>query len=197
MKLLVGLGNPGPRYARTRHNVGARAVAALAAEMGVALAEEARFLGRFGVGRIAGVEVGLLLPSTWMNTSGGSVAPAVAELSIEDVARDLIVALDDVDLPFGRLRLRARGSDGGQRGLRDVLAVLGREDVPRLRIGVGRAADPARETKDYVLDAFSAEEDAELPALIARAGEALKCFATHGVAEAANRFNGAPPPSAG
>jgi PTH1 family peptidyl-tRNA hydrolase len=86
--------------------------------------------------------------------------------------------------------VRAKGSDGGQRGLRDVLAALGREDVPRLRIGVGRSAEPARDTKDHVLDSFSAEEDAALPALIARAGDALRCFATAGIAEAANRFNG-------
>ncbi|MBM4381888.1 MAG: aminoacyl-tRNA hydrolase [Deltaproteobacteria bacterium] len=194
MKLIVGLGNPGPRYALTRHNIGARVVGALAAELRVPLAEE-RFFGRFGAGEIAGERVGLLLPETWMNASGGSVAEAVAELPIEDVSRDLIVALDDVDLPFGRLRLRARGSSGGQRGLADVLAVLAREDVPRLRIGVGRSAEPARDTKDYVLDAFSPEENAVLPALIARAGDALRCFATAGIAEAANRFNGVGPPT--
>ena len=91
----------------------------------------------------------------------------------------------------------ARGSDGGQRGLGDVLAVLRRDDVPRLRIGVGRAADPARDTREFVLDAFSPDEDVALPALIARAGEALRCFATHGIAEAMNRFNGPaqPPPA--
>ena len=193
MKLIVGLGNPGPGYTRTRHNIGARVVGALAAELGIALAQEERFFGRFGAGRIGDVEVGLLLPETWMNASGGSVAPAFAELPLQDVSRDLILALDDVDLPFGRLRLRARGSDGGQRGLRDVLAVLGREDVPRLRIGVGRAADPARDTRDYVLDAFSAEENAALPALIERASASLRCFVTSGIAEAANRFNGVPP----
>jgi PTH1 family peptidyl-tRNA hydrolase len=189
VKLIVGLGNPGPRYARTRHNIGARVVGALGAELCIALAEE-RFFGRFGAGEIAGEAVGLLLPETWMNASGASVAQAVAELPIADVSRDLIVALDDVDLPFGRLRLRARGSSGGQRGLADVLAALGREDVPRLRIGVGRAADAARGTKDHVLDAFSPEEDALLPDLIQSASDALKCFATHGAPEAANRFNG-------
>jgi PTH1 family peptidyl-tRNA hydrolase len=192
VKLIVGLGNPGPRYAHTRHNIGARVVAALAGDLRIGLDEDERVCGRLGVGRIGDTEVALLLPETWMNASGGSVAPAVAELRIEDVSRDLVIAADDVDLPFGRLRVRARGSDGGQRGLRDVLAALGREDVPRLRIGVGRAADPARDTKDYVLDAFSHEEDALLPALIQRAGEALRCFATHGAAEAANRFNGMP-----
>ena len=145
-----------------------------------------------GVCRVGDQDAALLLPETWMNASGGSVVPALEALRIEDISRDLIVAVDDVDLPFGRLRIRARGSDGGQRGLRDVLAVLGREDVPRLRIGVGRAADPARDTRDYVLDAFSAEEDAQLPALIQRASDALACFVTHGVAEAANRFNGLP-----
>jgi peptidyl-tRNA hydrolase, PTH1 family len=192
VKLIVGLGNPGPRYAHTRHNIGARVVAALARDLGVALAEDERVFGRLGIGRVGDTEVALLLPETWMNASGGSVAPAVVTLGIADVSRDLAIAADDVDLPFGRLRVRARGSDGGQRGLRDVLAALGREDVPRLRIGVGRASDPARDTRDYVLDAFSPEEASLLPALIQRAGEALKCFATHGAAEAANRFNGMP-----
>jgi len=192
VKLIVGLGNPGPRYTHTRHNIGARVVAALAGDLGVAIAEDERVFGRLGVGRIGDTEIALLLPETWMNASGGSVAAALAELRIEDVSRDLVIAADDVDLPFGRLRVRARGSDGGQRGLRDVLAALGREDVSRLRIGVGRAADPSRDTRDYVLDAFSREEDVLLPALIQRAGDALRCFATHGAAEAANRFNGMP-----
>ena len=198
MKLIVGLGNPGPRYARTRHSIGARAVRALAAELGIACEEE-RYFGRFGVGRIEAEEVALLLPETWMNRSGASVGAATLELPLADLSRDLIVALDDVDLPFGRLRLRARGSDGGQRGLRDVLAVLGREDVPRLRIGVGRDADPMRETKDHVLDPFSADEDAALPELLARAGAALRCFAVAGIADAMNRFNAAPgsPPESG
>ena len=191
MKLIVGLGNPGARYARTRHNVGSRAVRALAADLGIALEQE-RFFGRLGVGRIETEEVGLLVPETWMNRSGASVAAAALEIPLTDPSRDLIVVLDDVDLPFGRLRLRARGSDGGQRGLRDVLAALGRDDVPRLRIGVGRAADPGADTRDYVLDAFSPEEDAALPDLLARAGAALHCFVNAGIAEAMNRFNGMP-----
>jgi PTH1 family peptidyl-tRNA hydrolase len=194
VKLIVGLGNPGPRYAATRHNIGARVVAALAAELRIPLAPEERFFAHFGLGRIGDVEAAVLLPQTWMNASGESVAAAVAALPIADVATDLIVGLDDVDLPLGRLRLRARGSDGGQRGLRSVLAALGRDDVPRLRIGVGRAADPARDTRDYVLDAFSADEELALPALIRRAGDALACFAVAGIAEAMNRFNAPPGP---
>jgi len=193
VKLIVGLGNPGPRYAYTRHNIGARVVRALAAELRASLAEDERLFGHVGFASVQGQDVALLLPGTWMNASGASVASAIAVLGIEDVSRDLVVAADDVDLPFGRLRVRARGSDGGQRGLRDVLAVLGREDVPRLRIGVGRAADPARDTKDYVLDAFSEAEEAVLPALIRRASDALLCFATDGTAQAANLFNGMEP----
>jgi PTH1 family peptidyl-tRNA hydrolase len=189
VKLIVGLGNPGARYARTRHSVGARAVRALASELGVALEEE-RFFGRFGSVRLESEDVGLLVPETWMNHSGASVAAAVGELALAAPERDLVIVLDDVDLPFGRLRLRARGSDGGQRGLRDVLSALGRDDVPRLRIGVGRAADPAADTRDYVLDPFSPNEDAALPELLARAGAALRCFATAGIGEAMNRFNG-------
>jgi PTH1 family peptidyl-tRNA hydrolase len=192
VKLIVGLGNPGPRYARTRHNIGARVVSALARDLGVALSLEERFFARFGVALVGGGEVGILLPETWMNASGGSVAAALAELPIEDVARDLIVALDDVDLPFGRLRVRARGSDGGQRGLGDVLAVLGSEHVPRLRIGVGRAADPSRDTKDYVLDAFSPEEDAALPALITRA--ARRCVLATTGRRARTASTECPPP---
>lgn len=195
MKLIVGLGNPGPHYARTRHNIGARVVSALAAELGVALAEDERLFGRAGLARLGDQDLALLLPGTWMNASGGSVAPAIEVLGVAEIARDLIIAADDVDLPFGRLRVRARGSDGGQRGLRNVLAVLGRDDVPRLRIGIGRAADPGRETKDYVLEGFSADEEAVLPELILRAAEALRCFVTHGPAEAANRFNGLPAPA--
>ena len=193
MKLIVGLGNPGPRYAHTRHNVGARVVRALAAALRAPLAEDERLFASIGFVSTQGQDVALLLPGTWMNESGASVASAIAVLGIEDVSRDLIVAADDVDLPFGRLRVRASGGDGGQRGLRDVLAVLGREDVPRLRIGVGRAADPTRDTKAYVLDAFSEAEESVLPALIRRAGEALLCFASDGAAQAANRFNGMAP----
>ncbi len=188
MKLIVGLGNPGERYARTRHNVGACLVEALAAELAAPLAEE-RFFGRFASARVGGVDLGLLVPETWMNASGAAVAAALETLPVEDVSRDLIVALDDVDLPLGRLRLRARGSDGGHRGLRDVLAVLERDDVPRLRFGVGRGTEPGRDTRDFVLDAFSAEELAVLPALISRAGEALRSFAADGIGQAMNRFN--------
>jgi PTH1 family peptidyl-tRNA hydrolase len=193
MKLIVGLGNPGARYANTRHNIGARVVRALAEELGVSLEPRETLFGRYGAGRIGAAPVSLLLPDTWMNASGASVAAALARLEGVEVARDLLVVLDDVDLPFGRIRLRARGSDGGHRGLRDVLAALGTEQVARLRIGVGRGGEPGSDTKQHVLDAFASAELEALPALIERASAALRCFAEEGIAEAMNRFNGLPP----
>jgi PTH1 family peptidyl-tRNA hydrolase len=196
VRLVVGLGNPGRRYRATRHNVGFRVVERLAERHRNALGE-ARFEGRFGRGRIGGDEVAILEPLGWMNASGAGVAEAVASLPVEDPARDLLVVFDDADLPFGRLRLRPGGSDGGHRGLRDVLAILGRLDVPRLRFGIGRPQQerdtaqprPKRGTVDWVLAPFSAEEERDLPALLDRAAHAIETFLAEGVAAAMNRFN--------
>ncbi len=191
MRLVVGLGNPGGRYASTRHNVGFRAVERLGRRHGIELEEE-RFEGRFGAGWIAGHEVALLLPGTFMNASGRSVAAAVEALGLEDPARHLIVVLDDADLPFGRLRLRARGSDGGHNGLADVLGRLGSQEVPRLRFGIGRPGEPV-DTVDWVLAPFAPEEERRLGGLLERAAEALECFLEDGAGPAMSRFNGPPP----
>ena len=134
MKLVVGLGNPGPRYARTRHNAGFRVAECFAARHAIALDAE-RFGGLFGRGRVAfpGVEsldVGVLEPQGFMNRSGDAVALALSKLPVEDPSRDLIVALDDVDLGFGRLRLRAGGGAAGQKGLAHLIERLGRERSP-------------------------------------------------------------------
>ena len=138
MKLIVGLGNPGPRYRLTRHNVGVRVLDAVASGAGIALCER-RFSGRFGEGALGGERVGLLAPETWMNRSGEAVAQALAALPSVDPAFDLFVVFDDADLPLGRLRVRARGSSGGHNGLADILDRLGSEAVPRLRFGIGRS----------------------------------------------------------
>ena len=189
MKLVVGLGNPGSRYAGTRHNVGFRVVDALAARHGIALGER-RFDGRFGrgpAGLASGEPLGLLEPETFMNRSGASVAEAVGDFEL-DPSCDLIVVFDDADLPFGRLRLRGRGGDGGHNGLGDVLDWLETRDVPRLRFGIGRPDDPM-DTRDWVLGRFGPDEEAELPELLARAADAIECFAEEGVVAAMNRFN--------
>jgi peptidyl-tRNA hydrolase, PTH1 family len=188
VKLIVGLGNPGPRYARTRHNVGFRVLDAVAARLRAGPAES-RFAGRYAEGELSGERVGLLAPETWMNQSGEAVAQALAALPALAPAADLLVVFDDADLPLGRLRLRARGSSGGHNGLGDVLERLGSEAVPRLRFGIGRPAEP-RDTIEWVLAPFGPEEEVALADALPRAGEAVACFVAEGIAPAMNRFNG-------
>jgi PTH1 family peptidyl-tRNA hydrolase len=193
VKLVVGLGNPGPRYAATRHNVGFRVVERFAATRGIAF-DEARFGGRFGCGVLfhgeheGATRVALLEPETWMNRSGEAVAEAWEELGLQDPA-DLLVAYDDVDLPFGRLRLRPRGGAGGHRGVEDIIACLASQEFPRLRFGVGRPDDERVATTDYVLQPFSAEEERALGGHLDRAAEALEVALTEGLAAAMNAFN--------
>jgi PTH1 family peptidyl-tRNA hydrolase len=187
VKLVVGLGNPGPRYARSRHNVGFRVLDVLAARGGGAA--ERRFGGRFVECALAGQRVGLLAPETFMNRSGEAVAAALAALPVADPAADLLVVFDDADLPLGRLRLRARGSSGGHNGLADVLARLASDAVPRLRFGIGRPAGPV-DTVDFVLAPFVPEEETLLTEALPRAADAVACFLGEGIAPAMNRFNG-------
>lgn len=191
MKLVVGLGNPGRRYARTRHNVGWRVAERFAADCGLRLDREEHG-GRFGRGALAcgarSQDVGVLEPQAFMNLSGDAVAEALASLPIEDPRSDLLVVFDDVDLPFGRLRLRASGGAGGHRGLTHVIERLGRSDFPRLRFGVGRG--PAgSDTAVWVLESFSPEEEAALPALLERAARAVATALCDGIDAAMNAWN--------
>jgi PTH1 family peptidyl-tRNA hydrolase len=192
VKLIVGLGNPGRRYARTRHNAGFRVTERLR-ERWRFDPPESRWDALFARGRVAalgGLDVGVLEPQIFMNESGACVAAALRKLPVEDASRDLLVVLDDADLPFGRLRLRASGSDGGHRGLADVIAKLGTRELPRMRFGIGRPALPM-ETRDFVLARFDPEEEAALPGLLDRAAQACEVFLAEGVAAAMNRFNAA------
>ncbi len=193
MKLVVGLGNPGREYAATRHNVGVRIVERLAERSGISITGR-KFSGRFGRGRVAGVDVGLLLPETFMNLSGESVSEALRLLPVGDLPDDLLVVFDDVDLPFGRIRLRPSGSAGGHRGLADLIRRLGRDDIPRLRFGVGRPPHPGMSTADYVLQAFSKEEEARLVSRLGDAADAVETALAEGVRAAMDRFNRAEAP---
>jgi PTH1 family peptidyl-tRNA hydrolase len=195
---VVGLGNPGPRHARTRHNVGFRVAERFAAAHAIDMGRE-DFGGRFGTGEVAGaggpVRVAVLEPQGFMNRSGDAVAQAVAALPVEDPPRDLLVVLDDVDLPFGRLRLRKQGGAGGHRGLADVIERLARDDFPRLRFGIGRPGAGV-DTRDHVLREFTPDEERSLPALLARAADAVALALTRGLDEAMNLYNPDPAPTA-
>jgi PTH1 family peptidyl-tRNA hydrolase len=192
VKLIVGLGNPGPRHRGTRHNVGFRVVDRFASRAGIPLGQE-RFHGRFGRGRVGDLDVGLLEPQTFMNDSGKAVAAALSLLPVGEVSSDLLIVYDDVDLPLGRLRLRARGSDGGHLGLRDVIRCTGTQELPRLRFGIGRPPG-FQDTVGYVLQKFSEPEREALAQATERACAAVEAFLAEGIASAMDRFN-APPPS--
>ena len=205
MKIVVGLGNPGRRYAATRHNVGARIVDRFAVDRGFALSEH-RFESRFGLGQIpskaaeppespAGglaegprLDVALLVPETYMNRSGSAVAEALSSLPVEDIQEDMLVVVDDLDLPFGQLRIRPRGSSAGHRGLEDIAERIGSSDFPRLRFGIGR---PEAEISavDWVLDAFSKAEEVALEERIPVAAEAVGSILIDGVVPSMNRYN--------
>ena len=199
MKLVVGLGNPGSRYALTRHNVGFRVVERIARDRGFAL-DEWHFGGRFGLGCLPlsdgrSERIAILAPETWMNRSGDAVAAAVEELPVDDCSSDLVIVLDDVDLPFGRLRVRRAGGAGGHKGLAHVilrLSEIGVDRVPRLRFGVGRPASDtgtSAETVDWVLAPFSADEEASLERHIATAALAVQIALSQGLTAAMDRFN--------
>ena len=190
MKLIVGLGNPGRRYRGTRHNVGFRVVDRFSSRQGIPL-EQSRFEGRFGRGHLQGIEVGLLEPQTFMNDSGRAVAAALDFLPVHEVSCDLLVVYDDADLPLGRLRLRARGGDGGHLGLRDVIASIGTQELPRLRFGIGRPPD-SQETVAHVLEEFSNAENDALVQALGRASTAVEAFVVEGIVPTMDRFN-APP----
>lgn len=185
MRVIAGLGNPGKEYEGSRHNAGSLVVAGLADECGIRLsAGRGDFVG--GSGRCAGEPVMLVVPLTYMNASGRAVAQALDEA--EAGPGELLVVCDDVDLPLGRLRLRAGGGDGGHRGLASVIAALGTEEFARLRLGVGRPPEGS-DTADYVLDAFSEEEGATVREMVERGAEAVRTMLREGIEQAMTVFN--------
>ena len=187
MKLIVGLGNPGRSYAQTRHNVGfevldelARRAEATFRKPWLAKAETAQAV-------LAGQPVLLAKPTTFMNLSGVAVAALVRKRGM--VPADVLVVSDDVELPVGRLRIRARGGAGGHNGLKSVVEHLGSEDFGRVRVGIGRATGE-RDTTGHVLGRFGAVERAALAPVIVMAVDAVECILAEGVEAAMNRFNG-------
>jgi PTH1 family peptidyl-tRNA hydrolase len=185
MALVVGLGNPGPKYAGTRHNVGFMVVDRAAGRCRGKFTEQ-RY--RADVARTARKSGPLVFvkPRTFMNDSGNAVGPAAAELCLPDLS-DLLIVLDDVHLEFGRLRLRPGGSDGGHNGLASVIARMGTVRVPRLRVGIG--GGEAYDRVDYVLDEFTDDEQDRLPEVIDRASDAVLAWFHQGINAAMNEVN--------
>lgn len=193
--LIVGLGNPGREYAATRHNIGFRIADRLAEEIGVRFSRQQNH-ALLASGTRSGARLVLAKPQTFMNLSGQSVAALVRFYKIPLAA--LLVCCDDIDLPFGTIRLRASGGSAGQRGMQSILDSINSREVPRLRFGVGRP--PGRmDAADYVLRKFDPEEEESVPAVVERAAEAALTFVDRGLAEAMTRFNPPPadPPSRG
>ena len=184
MSLVLGLGNPGPRYARTRHNVGWRVLERLVGRWGATPAGEHDTWRAWRAERTGGV-VDLLQPLTYMNASGAALE-AWRESHALDLA-GMLVVVDDVYLPVGRLRLRASGSSGGHRGLESLEQVVG-SGFARLRIGVGAAGDPAG-LREHVLDEFDVEEETVVDETLERAADAVECWVAEGSLAAMNRFN--------
>lgn len=185
-RLIVGLGNPGKEYERTRHNVGFAVVDEFARRHGIALTKR-EHQAIVGDGRVSETRVFLMKPQTFMNLSGQSVASL---LRLKPLAlTELLVVTDDIALPLGKLRLRAEGSAGGHNGLKSLIAHLHGQGFPRLRFGVGAPRDPSAQI-DFVLGQFGKREQAEVDETLERAVAALETWLTDGIERAMNGFNG-------
>lgn len=180
--LIVGLGNPGERYARTRHNVGFQALDHLAKRHRLSF-RKARLEGLLARVEIEGHQVALLKPLTYVNRSGDVVAPLLGGYGLP-LGR-LLIIYDDLDLPLGRIRIRERGSAGGHKGMASIIKWLGLE-VPRLRVGVGRKGE---DPQKYVLSSFTAEERVIMQKSHDRIADAVECIIGEGLSKAMERFN--------
>ena len=188
--LIVGLGNPGSDYAKTRHNCGFRAIDILAQKLSCKI-DKGKFQGLFGQIVYEGAKLYLLKPQTYMNLSGRSVLQLSAYFNIPP--QRIIVLFDDISLPPGRLRIRADGSAGGHNGIKSIIAELGSQDFPRIKIGVGGKPDPNADLADWVLSGFSSAEEKSLAVALNNAADAALCIIEDGTQVAANRYNGSHP----
>ena len=185
--LIVGLGNPGREYEKTRHNCGFRAIDLLANQLGCKI-DKAKFQGLYGQTNYKGRKLMLLKPQTYMNLSGRSVLQLSAYFNVPPAR--IIVLFDDISLPPGRLRIRADGSAGGHNGIKSIIQEVGSQTFPRVKIGVGAKPNPDFDLADWGLSTFSAPEEKALQPALEWAAEAALAILEHGVPEAANRYNG-------
>lgn len=184
--LIVGLGNPGPKYVETRHNAGWHLLDMIVRDHENFRFNEKRGRGLIARGELAGVKTALVKPQTYMNLSGEAVAPIARFYKVPP--ERILVAFDDVDLPTARLRLRPKGGAGGHKGMRSIIQHLGTDEFPRLRLGIGRP--PGRmPVESYVLQKFKPDEWGEMQVTYQRGIEAIKTVLTDGINTAMDQFN--------
>lgn len=184
--LIVFLGNPGPRYEMTRHNAGFMAADAMAKEKNLSI-NKSRFKALTASCQIGEESVLLMKPQTFMNLSGDAVSQAAKFYKIPP--EHVIVVSDEISLPIGKLRIRTKGSAGGHNGLKDIIAKLGTDAFPRIRIGVGAPPHPDYDMADWVLSSFKNQDAEDMLAAAARAAQAAQYYITQGAERAMNRFN--------
>jgi len=185
--IIVGLGNPGPAYTNTRHNVGFVAIDRLAEKLGVKI-DRVKYSAYTATAAIGGKTVLLMKPTTFMNLSGQAVRQAARFYAIEP--EKVLVIFDDVSLAPGRIRVRADGSAGGHNGIKSIISELGSQAFPRVKIGVGERPHPDYDLADWVLGKFSQEDRKKIDTAVANACGAVEALIEKGVTEAANRYNG-------
>lgn len=185
MKVIVGLGNPGKKYAQTRHNIGYRVVDFLADKINCSVSRE-DFHACIGYGRIGDEKVCLMKPTTFMNLSGKSVKSIMDYYNL--TPQDFLIIFDDVELPLGSLRLRPQGSSGGHKGLQSIIDCCKANTFPRLRLGVGKPSQPI-DLADYVLMPFDATEKAVVNKMIQDASLAVESWVLNGIEITMNHFN--------
>ena len=183
--LIIGLGNPGSGYEKTRHNIGFRAVRQFAKRQGIELRKGARISAEIGHGTLEGKSIGLVLPLTYMNSSGEAVRECVKAFKVP--LKQLMVVVDDVAFPVGDLRLKESGSSGGHNGLKSIEEHLGTSEYPRLRLGVGSPG--GQNLADYVLGKFEKAEEALLPQVFEKAADVLDCWIREGIQPAMTKAN--------
>ena len=188
--LIVGLGNPGPEYTKTRHNCGFRALDVLADKLNCRV-DKGKFQGLYNQVTYKDNNLYLLKPLTFMNLSGQSVKQLSAFFHIPP--QNIIVMYDDISLEPGRLRIRADGSAGGHNGIKSIISCIGSQNFPRVKIGVGAKPHPDYDLANWVLSNFTASEEKDLSSALERAADAALCIIDRGVPESANRYNGSKP----
>lgn len=187
-QLIVGLGNPEPKYDRTRHNIGFAAIDAIARAWQINLAENRKYFGEFGEGQKQLTKIRLLKPLTYMNRSGQSIRAVTDWFKLPSTS--VLIIYDDMDLPLGKLRLRLSGSAGGHNGMKSAISHLGHQNFPRLRIGIGKPQNAGEDnTISYVLGQFNATESSIVTEVLSLVVDCVELSLKQGVEQAMNRYN--------